>query len=77
MPLVVQAHKPSAGPPEVRIGEGSAIPIPTLPPLSVKLVSASAALVEGLPGATGPTILSAYETGAQRVAESLAQLGFD
>ena len=62
MPLVVQAHTPSAGPPEVRIGEGSASPIPTLPPLNVKLVSASAALVEGLPGATGPTSLSAYET---------------
>ncbi len=64
VPLVVQAHTPSAGPPEVRIGEGSAIPIPTLPPppLNVKLVSASAAVVEGLPGATGPTSLSAYET---------------
>jgi serine/threonine protein kinase len=62
VPLVVQAHTPSAGPPEVRIGEGSAIPIPTLPPLNVKLVSASAALVEGLPGATGPSSLSAYET---------------
>lgn len=62
VPLVVQTHTPGAGPPEVRIGEGSAIPIPSLPPLNVKLVSASAAVVEGLPGATGPTSLSAYET---------------